>query len=106
MMAAKHWIFIGVVILALVAGIFVYPDYVNKGIDFLNGKLHWQVPHVWTRQYTLGLDLEGGVELTYQADLSQIADANKAEAMQGLRDVIERRVNLYGVSEPVVEVQG
>ncbi|MEK7080472.1 MAG: protein translocase subunit SecD, partial [Patescibacteria group bacterium] len=46
----------------------------------------------------------GGVNLIYQADLSAVQD--KSGAMQGLRDVIERRVNMFGVSEPVVQIQG
>jgi len=54
----------------------------------------------------LGLDLQGGSQLIYQADLSNIDPADKAEAMAGVRDTIERRVNLFGVSEPVVQVSG
>jgi len=42
--------------------------------------------------------------LVYQADLSTVED--KSAAMSGLRDVIERRVNLFGASEPVVQIQG
>ncbi len=103
-MQQKYWIFIGVVILALLAGTFVYPNYVNQGIDGLNGKFGWHVPHFWSKPYTLGLDLQGGVNLIYQADLIKTDD--KGLAMQGLRDVIERRVNMFGVSEPVVQIQG
>jgi len=103
-MQQKYWIFIGIIVLAIVAGNFVYPNYHDKAVDFLNNKFSWHLPHFWTRPYVLGLDLQGGVNLVYQADLSQVPD--KGEAMQGLRDVIERRVNLFGVSEPVVEIQG
>ncbi len=103
-MSQKYWIFIGVLALAFLAGNFVYPNYFDKSVDFLNFKFSWHLPHFWPRPYVLGLDLQGGVNLIYQADLSQITD--KPEAMQGLRDVIERRVNLFGVSEPVVQIQG
>ena len=103
-MAQKHWIFIGVMILTFLAGNFVYPNYFNASVDFLNNKFSWQLPHFWSKPYVLGLDLQGGVNLTYQADLSTVTD--KSEAMEGLRDVIERRVNLFGVSEPVVQIQG
>lgn len=41
----------------------------------------------------------------YKADLSSIPDAQKSEALEGLRDVIERRVNFFGVSEPIVRVE-
>jgi preprotein translocase subunit SecD len=54
----------------------------------------------------LGLDLQGGTHLIYQADLSKIEAKNKSESMEGLRDVIEKRVNFFGVKEPVIQVQG
>ncbi len=60
------------------------------------------------RPWTLGLDLAGGSYLTYEIDLSEVASADKDFVVKGLRDVIERRVNLFGVSEPKVyeEVAG
>jgi len=54
----------------------------------------------------LGLDLQGGSHLLYQADFKDIPDADKAESLSGIRDVIERRVNSFGVSEPLVAVSG
>ncbi|MFH0830741.1 MAG: protein translocase subunit SecD [Parcubacteria group bacterium] len=54
----------------------------------------------------LGLDLRGGSQLVYEADLAQVPGEDKQEALQGARDVIERRVNAFGVSEPVVQIQG
>lgn len=56
--------------------------------------------------FRFGLDLQGGVSLVYQADLSQIPSQDYDEVMAGLRDVIERRVNLFGVTEPVVQTEG
>ncbi len=55
--------------------------------------------------YKLGLDLQGGVHLVYEADTSAVSSPDVSEAMNGLRDVIERRVNLFGVGEPLVQVQ-
>ena len=54
----------------------------------------------------LGLDLQGGSHLVYQADLKDIDSAARGDAMSSARDVIERRVNGFGVSEPVVQVAG
>ncbi|MFH1781673.1 MAG: protein translocase subunit SecD [Patescibacteria group bacterium] len=51
----------------------------------------------------LGLDLQGGVALLYEADLTSIDEGQEQEAMDGVRDVIERRINAFGVSEPVVQ---
>src|SRR3989338_6312736 len=56
--------------------------------------------------FRFGLDLQGGVSLVYQADLSKISSQDYDEVMAGLRDVIERRVNLFGVTEPVVQTEG
>ncbi|MFA5020728.1 MAG: peptidylprolyl isomerase, partial [Patescibacteria group bacterium] len=53
--------------------------------------------------YRLGLDLQGGAQLTYDADLSQIPLADRKSALDGTKDVIERRVNALGVSEPIVQ---
>lgn len=55
--------------------------------------------------FRLGLDLSGGSHLTYKADVSQVPAGQVSDSMNALRDVIERRVNLFGVSEPVVQVQ-
>ena len=57
------------------------------------------------RGFKLGLDLRGGIQLVYEADTSTLTRNEVDEAMSGLRDVIERRVNLFGVSEPVVQVE-
>jgi len=103
-MEQKYYIFWGVIILAILAGVFAYPSIYNKGIGFVNQKLSWTLPSFPEKAYTLGLDLQGGVSLVYQADLS--TTDNKTIAMSGLRDVIERRVNMFGVSESIVQIQG
>jgi protein-export membrane protein SecD len=55
--------------------------------------------------FKLGLDLSGGVRLIYRADVSSIKSGDVKTTMGLLRDVIERRINLFGVSEPVVQVE-
>ncbi|MFH1582366.1 MAG: protein translocase subunit SecD [bacterium] len=81
-----------ILLLAFVAGNLVYPKYLN-------------IPYFPDIAFKLGLDLQGGIHLIYEADLSSIDTADASISMQGLRDVIERRVNLFGVQEPVVQVQ-
>jgi protein-export membrane protein SecD len=104
-MAKKYFKFIsiGVVILGLLSAIFVAPTFFNQGIEYVNGKFNWRLPHFWEKPFQLGLDLEGGVELLYEADLSQIEPESYNQAMQGLRDIIERRINILGVREAEVE---
>ncbi len=55
------------------------------------------------REYKLGLDLKGGAHLVYEADMSDIPARDRDSLIQGVRDVIERRVNAIGISEPVVQ---
>ncbi|MSR68192.1 protein translocase subunit SecD [Candidatus Saccharibacteria bacterium] len=54
----------------------------------------------------LGLDLQGGASLTYQADLSKTAAEDRAKAIQGVINVINKRVNPSGTSEVVVQTSG
>ncbi|OGZ20579.1 MAG: protein-export membrane protein SecD, partial [Candidatus Nealsonbacteria bacterium RIFCSPHIGHO2_01_FULL_43_31] len=49
--------------------------------------------------------LQGGIHLVYEADMSGIPTSDYSSSLQGLRDVIERRVNLFGVKEPTVQTQ-
>ena len=57
------------------------------------------------RKFRFGLDLVGGSHLVYEADTSHLDPAEVDDAMMALRDVIETRVNLFGVSEPLVQVE-
>jgi len=53
--------------------------------------------------FSFGLDLVGGTELVYRADTSRIEDVDSA--MATLKEVIERRINIFGVSEPLVQTE-
>ncbi len=56
-------------------------------------------------QFKLGLDLSGGSRLVYEADTAGIEASGVADAMGVLRTVIESRINQFGVSEPLVQVE-
>ena len=51
----------------------------------------------------LGLDLQGGVHLAYSADVSKIPVSDQSAAVDSTRANIERRINLLGVSEPIIQ---
>lgn len=59
-----------------------------------------QKPH-----FKFGLDLVGGTELIYKADVSKLASGDISSSMDALKDVIERRVNIFGVSEPIIQIE-
>lgn len=77
-------------VLASLVGFFVYSTHTNPESEW---------------PFRLGLDLTGGSHLVYQADVSNIAPEEVEDSMNALRDVIERRVNLFGVAEPLVQIE-
>ncbi len=81
-----------IVVVSIIGALFVYPN--NKVFSSLERISPWR----------LGLDLVGGTHLVYKIDFSKVPDTNRADTAAGLRDVIERRVNLFGVSEPQVSI--
>ena len=96
-------------IVTLVAALFVYPQPYTNAKNAVNGFLaskgiKFQFPDYPTRPFRFGLDIAGGTSLTYRADLGNTAPADQQSAMEGLKDVIERRVNLFGVQEPRIEI--
>lgn len=58
------------------------------------------------RGMTLGLDLQGGTHLVYQADFSSVESGTEAQALNGAIAVIEKRVDILGVTEPVIQRLG
>jgi preprotein translocase subunit SecD len=55
--------------------------------------------------FKLGLDLSGGTHLVYNADTSKLAAADIPDSLASLREVVERRVNAFGVGEPLVQTE-
>lgn len=50
-----------------------------------------------------GLDLAGGTSLTYKTNMSEIDKDKRIEALNAAKTVIEKRINLFGVSEPLIQ---
>jgi SecD/SecF fusion protein len=54
----------------------------------------------------LGLDLQGGTRLVLQADMTNVPESEREQRIKGVQQVLERRINAFGVAEPVVQVVG
>ena len=80
---------IAVIAVATVVGYFIYTSTVHQG----------------SYPFKLGLDLAGGSHLVYEADVSSLKPTEVPDLMNTLREVIERRINVFGVSEPIVQVE-
>ena len=79
--------------------------FVFKSEPQLNKNFDKTYSFLKSHPFRLGLDLSGGSHLIYKADVSAVPAGQVSDSMSALRDVIERRVNLFGVSEPVVQTQ-
>ena len=95
-------ILLAVFVLALGGGVAFF---VIKSEPKLNKNYATTYSFLKKHPFRLGLDLSGGSHLIYKADTSAVPSSQIDESMAALRDVIERRINIFGVSEPVVQVQ-
>ncbi|MDP3726958.1 MAG: hypothetical protein Q8Q96_01415, partial [bacterium] len=68
-----------------------------QGISFGQFRLQKDI------SFKKGLDLEGGVSITYKADMSAIPASQRASALEGAKTIIDKRVNLFGVSEAIIQ---
>lgn len=106
-----RWVVFGVLALAALSAFLAYPQAWDRGADAWNNKVvatyklpaALKIPHYKNVPYRLGLDLQGGTHLVYEADVKDITESERGNAMEGVRDVIDRRVNAFGVAEPIVE---
>lgn len=91
----KRWIiFLIVILIAAVAALFVYP----QGPDIRIGDKTYREVKAY-----LGLDLQGGAHLVFQAKLEDLPARDQQDALEAVRDTLERKVNSFGVSEPRVQ---
>ena len=100
-MAKKRITAFLILLLGIGLGFFVY----KSEISHLNLEKGVKATGVAKFPFKLGLDLSGGTHLVYKADVSQVNSMEIKSSMESLRDVIERRVNAFGVSEPIVQIQ-
>ncbi|MDD5498347.1 MAG: protein translocase subunit SecD, partial [Dehalococcoidales bacterium] len=80
-----------ILVIFILAALIVFP--LGKGLLFSRG-------------VELGLDLQGGLRLVYEADLSGVTDGSEDEILEGVVAVITNRINPLGVSEPQIEKLG
>jgi len=93
-MKKKVWInVVLILVVAVLAGIVDWPKGPNIKIgDYYKDLKVYQ-----------GLDLLGGTNMVYEADMSKIAAKDRDSALEGVKTVIDRRINALGVSEPTIQ---
>ena len=81
---------VAVISIAVLLGYFIYTTTVHSDSKY---------------PFKLGLDLAGGSHLVYEADVSGLDPKEVPALMEVLREVVERRINVFGVSEPIIQVE-
>lgn len=94
-----RWQFAGVLALALVSSLLAYPRVLSYIPNMPDAERIESALAV-----NLGLDLQGGIHLEYTADTSEVPAGKKGEALEAALSVIERRVNAFGVGEPLIQL--
>ncbi len=91
----KNWI----IFLVLFLTIFSLIIDISTKLDFTLGPLSIKKD----LSFRKGLDLAGGTSVILKADMKNISYDQKQQALESAKNVIERRVNFFGVSEPLVQ---
>lgn len=72
----------------------------RNDINFKLGKIEFNRD----LELKLGLDLQGGTHLVFDIDTTSFSDSEREQALNSLKEVVSKRVNLYGVAEPNIQL--
>ncbi|HUD09718.1 MAG TPA: protein translocase subunit SecD [Patescibacteria group bacterium] len=99
------WLIIGLTIAAVFINLpkFSNAHFANQTFNFDPNSIFTALKINKTLNFREGLDLKGGTSLVLQANMKNIPSAQKDAALNSAKIVIENRVNLFGVSEPLVQ---
>lgn len=105
-------VYLLIVFITLVAGIIALPERFEFTIPYLEKKIVLgsprftvntkEGPKIVAFQIKKGLDIQGGMQILLEADMSKIPQEDRTQALDSAREVITRRVDLYGIAEPSV----
>ena len=99
-------IFVGVLVLTVFAVVAVWPSYPQRYLpgDFWPSGNGIKIGDFERETMRLGLDLQGGTRMVLEANPPADFEGDLNEALETAAEVIERRVNEFGVSESEVSV--
>ncbi len=92
------WQLIAIFTLAAVLG------FVSLPYEYQEKFLPQESEFLQETKINLGLDLQGGTQLDYKIDLRDVDEADRDSIVEGVKEVISRRVNALGVSEPNIYI--
>lgn len=87
-------------LLWLIAGLILFSVFIDLPNEI---RLKFNIPFFRDLQIKKGIDLAGGTHLVFQADMTKINQNDRNSAIEAAKNNIEKRVNLFGVSEPLIQ---
>jgi protein-export membrane protein SecD len=117
---------IGVVLLSIFSLLFIYTKPINLGIDYINSSTEqlskWNklpfkkngfdqwlskidISKLSENTFNLGLDLQGGIRIVYDIDLSAVDSNSKKQALESLQKIVTQRIDTFGVNEPRIYLE-
>jgi preprotein translocase subunit SecD len=101
------WLIIGLTIAAVFINLpkFSNVHFAGKTFNFDPNSIFTTLKINQTLNFREGLDLKGGTSLVLRANMKNIASDERSAALDSAKTVIANRVNLFGVSEPLVQTE-
>ena len=104
------WLILAVTLIALLIDLPKIPVKFSYGPIKINSSIGGYQINLFNGQFARdlqikkGLDISGGIRVTLRADVNSSPKDRRQEALDSVKNVLERRVNLFGVSEPNVQI--
>jgi preprotein translocase subunit SecD len=80
-------------------GIYIDREFYRPDLDISFGNVSFKKNF----DLVLGLDLAGGSHLVFEVDTTNIEEGRRKVAVDAVKNIMEKRVNLFGISEPNVQ---
>lgn len=107
--------FVFIVVLTVIAGVVALPKQLPVAFSLFGREYQFTVgsPVIdfelfgtqYYKEFELkkGLDIQGGIQVVLEADMSEISPEDREDAITAAREIILRRVDMYGLAEPTVK---
>ena len=102
------WKLVGVILVTLLSLVLLYPSYQFYTMTPAQRAAMdpTKLASVRKRAIHLGLDLQGGMQLLLEVDKSRLSAAEAKDAVERAREIINNRIDQFGVAEPLIQIEG
>ncbi|HEX7017912.1 MAG TPA: protein translocase subunit SecD [Patescibacteria group bacterium] len=102
-MSTSYYRLFFIVLLTAVAAAIALPKELPIKFEWRQFKIDRVIGSPGNFELKQGLDIQGGMQVVLAADMSEIPVEDRERALESAREIMLRRVDLFGISEPVVQ---